>query len=217
MKESTPRNGTVKELPPKRSVGRPRSVEADHAILDAAFKLLVEQGYAGMSIEGVAAEAGVGKTTIYRRYPSKQELIVGVIERFDPVEGVFESGTTREQLATVLRRLIHFMVERHGSRMIGTLLAEERSNPELLAFFRERVTDPRMNLLRSVLRRAAQRGEVRPDADLDAVIHIVIGSVLALQLTGQEHPMDWTERIAETIWQAIGTVPTTTAPDAQCT
>ncbi|MGH2534847.1 MAG: TetR/AcrR family transcriptional regulator [Thermomicrobiales bacterium] len=204
-------SGTVTGLPPKKPLGRPRSTEADQAILDAAFKLLVEQGYARMSMEGVAVEAGVGKTTIYRRYSSKQELIVAVIERFIPVEGMFEVGNTKAQLVEVLRRVIHFLVDLHGTRLIGTLLVEEPTNPELLDFFRDRVIYPRMNLMRSVLRRAMQRGEVREDADLEAAIHMVIGAVLALQLSGRPNPTDWAERIAETLWRAIGTEPATDA------
>lgn len=198
-------NGTVIKLKPKKPSGRPRSAEADEAILDAAFKLLVEQGFSRMSMEGVAAEAGVGKTTIYRRYGSKQELVAAVVERMVPIEGAFDAATTREQLTEVLRRVFHFMIDLHGARMIGTLLAEEMTNPELLDFFRERVIYPRMNLMREVLRRAMQRGEIRRDADIEAAMHMVIGSVLAFQLSGRASPSDWPERIVETMWRAIGT------------
>ena len=67
------------ERSPARAPGRPRSAQAHRAILDATIELFVESGYEGLSIEGVAARAGVGKTTIYRRWSSKEDLIVDAI------------------------------------------------------------------------------------------------------------------------------------------
>ena len=89
----------------KRTPGRPRSSEADRAILQTALRLLVEQGYDAMSIEGVASAAGVGKTTIYRRYPSKRELIVAAVSSLaDTFSVPTESGDLRADLLVFLRR-----------------------------------------------------------------------------------------------------------------
>src|ERR687891_521886 len=90
------------EQPGARAPGRPRSVEADRAILDAALDLFVKQGYEAMSIEGVAAQGRVGKTRVYRRWTSKEELIVAAIDEliFDVVP--IETGSLRDDLVGLL-------------------------------------------------------------------------------------------------------------------
>jgi AcrR family transcriptional regulator len=189
----------------KRSSGRPRSVEADAAILEATMRLLAEQGYARMSIEAVAESAGVGKTTIYRRYPGKRELVVAAIEHFLPLDDLAtQDGPAREAILALYRRTLAVLTSVHGTRLIGTLLAEEGTNPELLAFFRERVISPRIAALRGVLERGIARGEVRSDTDLDAAIHMLFGSFLAGRLSGSGAGDDWPDRIVATLWRAIG-------------
>ena len=91
-----------------RGPGRPRDPAADRAILQATIELLGEEGYEGLSIEAVAARAGVGKTTVYRRWPSKEPLVVDAIKRYKSPEDPQpprDDEPTRDALARVLRRL----------------------------------------------------------------------------------------------------------------
>jgi AcrR family transcriptional regulator len=109
----------------------------DRAILAAAARLLREHGYSGMSVDAVAAEAGVGKAAIYRRYRDKADLAVAALVALREIGEVPDSGDTRKDLAELARRLRRAF-DGVGMTMIGTLLAEERRNPELMERFRER-------------------------------------------------------------------------------
>ena len=127
--------------PTTRGQGRPRDPAADQAILEATRTLLVQQGYDRLSIEGVAAVAKVGKTTIYRRYRSKRELVVAAISTLvASIEPPADTGNTRQMLEDLVVRTFEVM-QRDGLAfsLIGTLLTKEREDPELVALFREPV------------------------------------------------------------------------------
>ena len=113
--------------------GRPRDPEVDRAILQATLKLLTDRGYAGMSIEGVASAAGVGKTAIYRRFPSKAELAAAAIgslrESWGPLP---DTGSARSDIVEMLTKVQATLAHGLGFAIFGALLVEERRNPELL-------------------------------------------------------------------------------------
>ena len=118
---------TTERKPP----GRPRDPEADRAILQATLKLLTEQGYAGMSVERVASEAGVGKTTIYRRYASKEELATAAVGALrDDLGPPPDTGSTRTDIVEMIVRAQGALERGPGFAMIGALLVEERRSPE---------------------------------------------------------------------------------------
>lgn len=175
----------------KRERGRPRSPEVDTEILRAALRIMGRSGYAGMSIEEVAAEAEVSRPTIYLRYAGKAELATAALAFWRTRGRPEETGRTREDL---IARLEHFRrgVERpFGMAMIGSVLAEEHNTPELLALFRERIVRPRRKEVREVLEHARERGELKSDADLDAVVNMLVGSYYARHLAGDPVPNDW--------------------------
>src|SRR4051794_27050106 len=121
----------------KRGRGRPRSERADGAILDAAFALLSEQGYSRMSMDAVAARAGVTKPTVYLRYPGKAQLASAAVAAHTPDDLPEETGELRADLIAHLRHLRRGMERAAGLAMVGNVLAEERHTPELLDHFRE--------------------------------------------------------------------------------
>ncbi len=123
--------------------GRPRDPEADRVIVRATLKLLMEEGYAGMSIERVASEAGVGKTTIYRRYSSKEELAAAVGTLKDDLGPPPDTGDARADMVEMLAQNQAALERGPGFAMIGALLVEERRNPKLFELFRERIIRPR--------------------------------------------------------------------------
>jgi AcrR family transcriptional regulator len=190
---------------PTRSAGRPRDAAADEAILQTTIRLLLEQGYDAMSIEGVAAAAGVGKTTIYRRYPSKRELVIGAISSLAAsVEPPEDSGNTRDDLFEFIRGT--FGVMRRGGlgySMIGTLLVRERDDPALLELFRQQVLRPRIGIATAILRRGVERGELRPDIPLEITAQMIAGAIFARHIVGQSEDDAWLATAFDTLWRGV--------------
>jgi AcrR family transcriptional regulator len=173
--------------PATKGPGRPRDPGADRAILQATIELLAEEGYQGASIEAVAARAGVGKTTIYRRWPSKEPLVVDAIKR---LKGRVEPLPPREDESTrdALIRSLGSFTKTIGSetgRMMAGLVAEMSRNPDLARAVRAGILEQRRELVRSILRRGIERGEIRPDADIEVVTDMLGGAIVTrVLLTG---------------------------------
>jgi AcrR family transcriptional regulator len=161
------------EEAPARGRGRPRSAEAERAILDATLRMLGTHGVAGMTIEGVAADAGVGKTTIYRRWPTKIDLILAAISNLVPPGDPPDTGSMAGDmaaLADVQRRRLA------GSALPGIvprILAESMSDPELHREFVDRVVNPFRALLRLFIERGIERGELRPDLEVEPLVDLL--------------------------------------------
>lgn len=183
----------------RRPGGRPQDPGADRRILEATIKLLSEQGFTRMSIEGVAAEAGVAKTTIYRRFTDKVDLVSAALNEYlaqlDPVE----LGSAREELVVHLRH----NRERIDPAIPGSVLAEEEANPRLLEVFRERVIHPRLAMIRDTLQRGIDRGELRADLDTDAAAQLVAGAFFAHYLSRGRPDEDWPLRMVDAIWPGL--------------
>ena len=157
------------------SAGRPRSEEAHRAILDATLELLVEGGYSALTVEGIAARAGVGKATIYRRWPSKLPL---VIEAFSQLPG-FEDPDTGD-LVRDLESMLTGYLEMFRSTPLGSvvppLAGELPHNPELMKLFGGVARERRRPLL-AVLQRGVERGEIPADTDLDLAADLLFGPI----------------------------------------
>ncbi|MEX2196309.1 MAG: TetR/AcrR family transcriptional regulator [Thermoleophilaceae bacterium] len=179
--------------------GRPQDRGVDRRILEAAMKLLAEEGFTRMSIEAVAAEAGVAKTTIYRRFSGKVDLVSAALNEFlaqmDPVE----LGSAREELVVHLQH----NRERIDPAIPGSLLAEEEANPALLEVFRERVIHPRFAMIGETLRRGIERGELRSDLDTDAATQLLVGAFFAHYLHRGRPDEDWPERVVDAVWPSL--------------
>src|SRR5262245_48959331 len=117
----------------ERRAGRPRCARTDEAILEATLRLLGEWGYARMSVEAVAAAAGTTKPTIYRRWPGKEALAVAALEHLQGRDEPAPTGDTEADLVALLDDFRRKLLRPNGLAMIGTLLAEERHTPGLLA------------------------------------------------------------------------------------
>lgn len=190
--------------PPTRPAGRPRDERIDVAILEAALALLADRGYAALSIAAVAEAAGVGKPAIYRRYGSKAELVVAAIDILaDEPEPELPDGT-REALIELLVVTAAVIGTPGGLAIMGSLLAAGAHDPELIAAFRDRVVRPRHLVVDAVIARAAERGELRDDVDLEALDAMLFGAVLARATLGERLDRPWVERVVATAWQAVG-------------
>jgi AcrR family transcriptional regulator len=166
-------------------VGRPRSAAVDEAILDAARAELGARGYARMSVDAVAARAGVSKPTVYLRHPTKADLATAAIASLRVRPRPAPTDDVRSDLLAHLRLLRAGLERPHGMATFGTVLAEEHETPELLALFRERLVAPRRRELRAVLEAGRERGELRADADLDVAVAALVGAFFARYLAGE--------------------------------
>jgi len=163
------------QRPSKRPPGRPRSNESHDAILNAALALLEEVGFADLSIEGIAARAGVGKTTIYRRWPNKASLIMDAfLSAVQPHVTFRNTGSMRESFRRQLRSVVRVLAGPHG-RMITALIAAGQIDPEVNEAYRTRWQSIRRVEARQMLQAGIKRGELRKDTDVELVLDALYG------------------------------------------
>jgi AcrR family transcriptional regulator len=185
-------------IPADRRRGRPRSEQSRQAILEAAGELLREEGLRAMSIEGVAKRAGVSKATIYRWWPSKGVLALDAFYgEWARGQGLTaDTGTLRGDLRSRLRAIVRLLASKPLGSTLAALVAEMQSDPQLAAAYREHVQQPLREESRVIFRRAVERGEISPDADIEAATDLLHGP-LFLRLLQAHAPL--TRRFADTI------------------
>jgi AcrR family transcriptional regulator len=171
--------------------GRPRSAQADQAIFAATRKLLDEGGYQGLTIEGVAAEAAVAKTTIYRRYAHKALLVLdsmGQSARDAPVP-LPDTGTFQGDLVAIAKLVREEIVPSSPSSVGAALLGEALLSPEVAERLRA-FADLRFEQGRPVYERAVARGELRADADWRVVAELLVGWIFHASVVSLRPPDD---------------------------
>ena len=168
--------------PAAPSAGRPRSEEAHKAILDATLELLVEVGFSGLTVEGVAQRAGVGKATIYRRWPSKLPLVVEAFSQLPALEET-DSGDLVEDLTAMLRSYLQLFNQTPLATVLPSLAGERAHNPELSKLFDPVMKERRQPLIRA-LERAIARGELSPGLDVDLAADLVVGPIAVKVMNG---------------------------------
>lgn len=156
--------------------GRPRTEGTDAAVLAAAMELLAERGYDGLTMEGVAARAGVAKTTVYRRWPSRADLVLELAQRVAAPVRLAPTGDLRRDLVAALRDIIGVLEAPLARRVIPRVLAEAPENEELAAVLTSFWTDRRARL-RSLLEAGMASGQIRPDLDLEVAADALYGPV----------------------------------------
>jgi AcrR family transcriptional regulator len=171
-----------------RVPGRPRSEKSREAILSAAFELLVDRGYAGFTIEAVAAAAGAGKTTIYRWWPTKSELAVDAFFQMTDTDLRFpETGSAEGDFRAQIERLAELLQGRAG-RALAEMLGGARTDAGLGAALGERWLIPRRAWGRMRMEQAAEEGELREGTDAEAALGILYGPLYAPLLFGGTVP-----------------------------
>jgi AcrR family transcriptional regulator len=169
--------------PANRRPGRPRSEQAEQAIIEATLDLFAEQGFEGVCVEAVAARAGVGKATIYRRWPNKEELLLAAFgslkSPFPEPEGV----SVRDDLLAMVEVMCADKADPRKARRYALLLGEGEKYPRLMARYKETVVEPRREAMRAVIRRGIQTGELRPDTDIEIAMLTLTGVIMAHEKT----------------------------------
>jgi AcrR family transcriptional regulator len=185
--------------------GRPRHPDTDRAILEATFRLLVGEGYEAMSMEGVAAAAGVAKTTVYRRYPTKRDLVLAAMNEVAHFPSdVPDDMPTRDALRRLLGEGAHAIIDSGAWRVMASLLAADAREPGLMDTFRARLIDPRRTVAIRIIERGIERGEVRPDADPRLVTEMFAGAIFARRMIlGEEVTEAWLDELMVSLWAAI--------------
>ena len=193
---------------PARRGGRPRSSEAELAILQATRELLVEGGVHGLTIEKVARRAGVAKTTIYRRWRDKDELALAVV--LDMVEQVVQLpvlGDTRAELLAFVGAAVEVLGSTLMGRVMQGLVSDLATDPDLALAFRERVVSVRDAEVERLIERGIARGDLRPDTDPETAHELLIGPVYyRLLLTGQPLDGAFARRNVDAVMRAFAPV-----------
>jgi AcrR family transcriptional regulator len=186
-----------------RASGRPLDENVDEAILNATWQVLLDEGYAAMSIARVAEVARVGRPAIYRRYKDKSEMVRAALEDKRARAATIDTGSARADLIAYME----FARRRFEVSLAGTLLVDGRKNPELLTFFREGMLMPRLHDMAAALERGKERGEVRADLDTTLAVHALMGSFMVHNLASDRPPKGWAERIVDTLWRGFAVHP----------
>lgn len=196
-----PPRSKADELDPVRArgAGRPLDENVDAAILDTAWRLLLEEGYARMSIAQVAEEARVGRPAIYRRYKDKAELVAAVLADKQARNVPIDTGSARGDLIAHLE----FARRRFVIELAGTMIVEGRKHPELLDGFRQGMLQPRTGDIIATLERGKERGEVRRDLDSEIAVHALMGAFMYHRIAEGPPKKGWSERVVDTLWPAF--------------
>lgn len=189
-----------------RPPGRPRSERADRAIVDATIALLAEEGgVAGVSIEAVAARAGVGKTTIYRRWPHKEALIIDALAALKEPIPAPRGESVREDLLSVARAFMSDKADRTRLDCYWSIMSEADKYPQLVAGFVREVIEPRREVIRQVLRRGIAAGRLRPDLDIEVTLWLIMGAIAqrTRALGTEPIPADFADRVVDAVLGGI--------------
>jgi AcrR family transcriptional regulator len=185
----------------RRAPGRPRSARADEAIVEALLDLIAEgTTLEALSMEAVATRAGVGKATIYRRWANKEALLLSALTALKGPMPEVSGESLREDLLALLRPIAAARMTRAG-RIMPCLIPELQRNAELAEKYWQ-LTEPRRELMRDVLRRGMERGELRAGLDVNATVAMLTGPIVAQSMLSPFPVVDLTklpEQIVDTM------------------
>jgi AcrR family transcriptional regulator len=191
---------------------RRRGKTLEHAIYDAVFDQLQRVGYVGLTMEGVAAGAHTGKAALYRRWPRKEDLVVDALEHALPSPAELpDHGDVRDDLLDLLRRLAAMLNSPTGCALQCLMAEIDRDHP-FARLLHQRVKEPRKQMFLNLLRRAADRGQVRPEAASPLVAEVGPALVMQRFLTdGPPVSDDYVVSVVDDVVLPLLRVPTATA------
>jgi AcrR family transcriptional regulator len=170
----------------KRGPGRPRNEATDAAILEAAIDELIERGFLAATMESVAERAGVAKTTLYRRWPNRDELAIAAMRSFEEPMDRVPDGSVRDQILC----LLEVMRRRWGNPRYAAIMrraaADGSSNPELYRRSRDRLVGPYARMMNEFIARGQQEGLIRKDVEAEWVRQLLVSPIMAASLTLKE-------------------------------
>lgn len=170
---------SARDAASQRRPGRPRSEAAGKAMLDAALEAVAESGLEGVTCEDVAARAGVGKATLYRRWPGKEDLLIAAFAALKSPLPEPKGESAREDLIAMLDVMAKDAADPRYARQFAMLHGEGARFPRLVARYKEQVVEPRREAIRNVLRHGVETGELRQDTDIEIAMLALTGAVLS--------------------------------------
>jgi len=172
-------------IPVQKRTGRPRSERTEKAILAATSQLLAESGLAAMTIEGVAERAGVGKASIYRRWPSRGALAFdATFDEYLAGQPTEDTGSLEGDLEATALDWIRAVNRSPWGRTLKELIAEVQSDPSLAGAWRERFVIPIRQQRRPIVERAIARGEIPKGSDPELIMDLLYGPLYHRYLNG---------------------------------
>jgi len=188
-------------------IGRPREERADRAIVAATLELIAEHGVRDLRMDDVAERARVGKATIYRRYRSKDELVTAAIAALVSEIKVPDTGSTRGDLLGLMQGAVEVYSRSIEAAVMPSLVDAMSRDAELARAVRERFLAGRRAALRAVLGRAVERGDLRPDLDVELALDVLGGPLFyRLLVTGAPIDQELAEGVVELILRGFAPV-----------
>ncbi|PTM42788.1 TetR/AcrR family transcriptional regulator [Bosea sp. 124] len=182
--------------PSEAKAGRPRDPAVQRQILQAAYDIVREGGYAALSMEGLAGRAGVSKQSVYRRWSSRGDLLVDLyLGTAEHQEAPPEGETFRSRFENYLQWSVRRLFDPSRANMLRALATEGQVDPAVRRALLSRIVEPRLALGRDIILRGQQAGEVRADLDIDMALDFLFGSVwFSLLVTGRPLNQAWQDR-----------------------
>ena len=182
----------------QKTPGRPRSTKSHQAILKAALELLGEVGFENMSIEAISARARVGKTTIYRRYNSKEELVADAIESIRQDVVIPDTGNLDNDLDELIENAAQITLSPLGRQTVAMIISSAASNSQFAQIYWTKYLQPRREAFASVIERAKMRNEIQADVDSGLIFDSMSGIMLYALIFPPETE-SWTKYIRKAL------------------
>ncbi len=174
----------------------PRVARTRAAVLGAAIDLLAERGYSGFSVEGVVERTGIAKTTLYRHWPTRDDLLAAVIGQLGGAGELPGTGSVRQDLLDFFAPRVHVARTPRWERCMPALVEAATRHPELAAVV-ARLTAQMLSQVETLIRRGIERGEIRPDISLQLAASALMGPIVFRRLLLQEAPTE--ERVSAVV------------------
>lgn len=197
------------ETTTERRRGRPRRPTAGKAILDATLELLAEGGFPAATIDAIAARAGVGRNTIYRRWPAKEELLADALHELTAELDEYEGEDLYALLLDWSRDAARVFADPLFGRLVPAVLGELQRNPTFARVYADRVVRPRRQAIVELLTQAIDDGELREGLDVNLIADLFAGAPFLRLLPLGLPPVTehYAEDLLETIWRGIAPAP----------
>lgn len=199
--EKQAEKGQTKET---RARGRPRSASVDKALTDAALDEFTLNGFHAMSMDSIAARAGVSKVSLYRRWGSKLEAAADVLRLMSETSVAQDDGSLSADLQALLQANMGSREAKATARVLMRTLGELAGNPELLAIYRAQLFAPRLAQMRALVERARARQELRDDVPVEIASAMIAGPIFLYMLVLLvDEDIPWPARRVEEFTRAI--------------
>jgi len=185
-------------------VARTPSKEAHEKVLDAALELIAERGIEGTSMDAIAGASGVSKATVYKHWENKDALLIDLIRQRSGKDPEFSTGNPRQDMVDFIRYITHKRKSEDLVRIWPRIIGYAMTNAGFAEALREHAFGPRREIIRSLLRQAAEKRELRADVDPDFALDLLIGPIMHRRFLDEKSiPRDLPDRVVEYFWKAF--------------